>query len=270
MHSGSSRMTLVNPVKQKIARGEVAFGISVRLTRSGEIARIARATGHDFLYIDLQHAMFNLETIGHITHAALGCGVAPIVRTRGASDPDLSLMLDAGVLGLVIPNVETVDDAQRVVDAAKFAPVGKRSISGASPHFDYQSVPTADLVEMLDKETLVILMIESVEGLKNIETIGAVPGIDGLYLGMGDMLISMGKAGQSDDPEIFEALHRLVAVARDNHLIAGCGGVDDVERQLRTIRGGVQFLTTQSDLSFVMKGASQAIASIRSGLEAQA
>ena len=257
-------MKMTNPVKETIAAGGISFGLNVRLSHSSEIARVARATGHEFLYIDAQHALFNPESIGQITQTALAVGVAPMVRTRGADDPNLSLFLDAGVLGLVIPNIETAEQARRVVDATRFAPVGKRSIGGMSPHFNYQSVSPAELVKAFDSNTLVICMIESVEGLENLEAIGAVEGIDGLYLGMNDMLISMGKPGQFDDPQIVDALDRIIAVARANGKFIGCGGVDDVPHQVQILHKGVQFMTTQSDLGLVLSGAAAAIDSVRS------
>jgi 2-keto-3-deoxy-L-rhamnonate aldolase RhmA len=87
---------LVNPVKARMQAGEVALGMPVRLARSGDIARIAKTTGHDFIFIDGQHSLFNLETIGHIASTALSCGIVALVRVRGIDDPDVSLLLDNG------------------------------------------------------------------------------------------------------------------------------------------------------------------------------
>src|SRR5580704_12057446 len=97
-----------NLVRRRMEADELALGLIVRLSRSGDIARIARATGHDFLFIDAQHAIFSLETIGHIAQAALGCGVAPLVRVRSVRDPNIALMLDCGATGIVVPDVNTV------------------------------------------------------------------------------------------------------------------------------------------------------------------
>ena len=119
--------------------GGVALGLSVRLARSADIARIARATGHDFLFIDGQHSIFNLETIAHMAQAALAIGVAPVVRVRGVEDPDVPMLLDNGVTGIVYPDVSTVEQARRAVARARFAPLGSRSVVGGYPHFDYQA-----------------------------------------------------------------------------------------------------------------------------------
>ena len=109
--------------------GELALGLIVRLARSGDIARIARATGHDFLFIDVQHAIFALETIGHIAQAALGCGVAPLVRVRSVRDPDIPVLLDCGVTGIVFPDINTADDARLAVRTCKL----RRSAAVPSP-----------------------------------------------------------------------------------------------------------------------------------------
>ena len=77
----------------------------VRLARSGDVARIAKTTGHDFIFIDCQHSLFKLETIGHIASTALSIGVAPLVRVPGIDDPDVSLLFDTGALGIIYPDV---------------------------------------------------------------------------------------------------------------------------------------------------------------------
>src|SRR6478609_6606152 len=79
---------------ERMRSGGIALGMNVRLGRSGDIARIAKSTGHDFIFIDTQHALFDLETLGHIASAAFACGIAPLVRVRSVGDPDVSLLLD--------------------------------------------------------------------------------------------------------------------------------------------------------------------------------
>src|SRR5215469_12999854 len=120
--------SLTNPVKDKLRAGEVALGITVRIGRSPDIAHIAKATGHDFIFIDGQHSIFNLETIVAVAHTALAIGVAPLVRVRGIDDPDVSLLLDNGVTGIIYPDIANAGEAKQAVDACKFAPIGKRSV----------------------------------------------------------------------------------------------------------------------------------------------
>ena len=246
---------LSNPVKQRMQAGDVALGMSIRLGRSADVARIAKATGHDFIFIDVQHSIFNLETIGHIAQTALAIGVAPVVRVRGIDDPDVSLLLDNGVTGIVYPDVNTAAEAQRAVDTTKFAPLGRRSVSGGYPMFDYRSIPLAESVPALNEATLVVCMIETLQGLENVEEIAAVDGVDVLHVGSNDLLVNMGKPGRFDDPEIIAAQERVIAAAKANGKYSGCGGNRDVKRQAQAIRKGAQFLTTQTDIAFLAAAA---------------
>jgi len=261
-------MSLVNPAKQRMKAGGVALGLIARLARSADIARIAKATGHDFLFIDGQHSIFNLETIGHIAQAALAIGVAPVVRVRGVDDPDVPMLLDNGVTGIVYPDISTVAQAKKAVARARFAPLGTRSVVGGYPHFDYRPLPLSETVAQLDESCLVVCMIETPEGLENVEAIAALPGIDVLHLGSNDLLAAMGKPGKFDDPAIVAAQERLIKAARSNGKFAGCGGNRDVERQVKAIRQGCQFVTTQTDIGFLSAAARQWVEGIRKEIPA--
>jgi 2-keto-3-deoxy-L-rhamnonate aldolase RhmA len=259
---------LVNPAKERLRAGGIALGMPVRLGRSGDIARVAAATGHDFLFIDCQHSLFNLETIGHITQAAFDSGVAPLVRVRGVDDPDVSLLLDNGVMGIVYPDVDTPEQARKAVAACRFAPLGKRSVSGGYPHFGYRPMPLSASLPQLDDCCLLVCMIETAEGLANVEAIAAVEGVDVIHLGSNDLLANMGKPGRFDDPALLAAQERVIEACRRHGKWAGCGGNRDPQRQLEIIRKGCRFITTQSDIGLLSEAASRWTSAIRAGLEA--
>jgi len=254
---------LASPVKARMQSGEVALGMIVRLARSGDVVRIAKSTGHDFVFIDAQHSLFSLETIGHMAQVGLGCGTAVLVRARSCADPDISLMLDNGVSGIIFPDVSSAAEARRAVDACKFAPVGKRSVGGGYPQFDYRPLPLAHSVRALNDATLVVCMIETLEGLANIEEIAAVAGVDVLHVGCNDLLAAMGKPGAFGDPEVVAAVERVIAVAAAQGKFAGLGGERDLARQLAFIKKGVRFVTTQTDIGLLMAEASRRVDQIR-------
>ena len=258
---------LTNPVKIRLAAGEPALGLSVRLSRSGEIARIAKATGHDFLFIDVQHAIFNVETIAHICDVALAVGVAPLVRVRGIDDPDVSMLLDNGATGIVFPDINTAAQARRAVELCKFPPIGRRSVGANFPQFDLRTVPLTEAVPQLNASTLVVCMIETVEGVNNVEEIAKVAGLDVIHVGSNDLLVNMGKPGKFDDPELAAAQDRVIAAAKANGKYAGMGGNRDVGKQAEAIRRGAQFITTQSDIGFLSAAAQQWTNGIRAALE---
>jgi 2-keto-3-deoxy-L-rhamnonate aldolase RhmA len=262
-----SDATLVNPVKAKIAAGGVALGLGVRLVRSAEVARIARATGHDFLFLDLQHSLFNLETLGHIAQAALALGVAPLARVRSVRDPDVRALLDNGVAGIVFPDVNTEADARAAVAAVRFGPLGRRSVTGGYPHFDFRAVPPAEALAAVDAATLLVCMIETREGVRNAEAIAAVPGIDVIHMGMNDLLTDMGRPGRYADPELEAAVATVLAACRAHGKAFGAGGNRDPKAQAAAIRRGAQFLTTQTDIALLSAGAAAWTRGIAQALE---
>jgi len=255
-----------NPLKEMFKAGKVALGMNVRVVRSVDIARIAKTTGHDFLFIDAQHSLFSVETIGAIAQTALGCGVAPLVRVRSYDDPDTSVLLDNGVVGIVFPDISTADQARHAVNRAKLPPIGKRSVSGGYPLFDYRPLSAADTVPAINENTLVACMIETEEGLANIEEIAAVPGIDVIHVGSSDLLAAMGRPGTYGSPEHIAALDKIIAATVKHGKIPGIGGDRNLARQADFIRKGARFLTTNSDIAFMLAEGTRVTTELRKAL----
>lgn len=247
--------TFKNPLKDKLAADEPVLGMSIRLSRSPDVARVAKTTGHDFLFIDIQHSIFNVETLSNIAQTAIEIGIAPLVRVRGLNDPDVSLMLDNCVTGIVYPDINTPEEAQIAVDTCKFAPLGKRSVTGGYPMFDFEGLPLSEAIPAINDATLLVVMVETVEGLENVEKIAAIPGVDVIHVGTNDLLVNMAKPGQFDCPEIVAAQDRVNAACAANGIVSGCGGNRDVTRQANAIRKGARFLTTQTDIAFLSTAA---------------
>lgn len=245
----------INPVKKRLQNGEAALGMNVRLSRSPDIARIAKTTGHDFIFIDTQHSIFNLESISNIAQVALQCDISAVVRVKGINDPDVSLLLDNGVTGIVYPDINNASEAQRAVEICRFAPLGQRSVSGGYPHFNFRTLSSEQTIPALQEICLLVCMIETREGLDNIEQICAVPGIDVIHFGTYDFAARIGKAGQLDDPEVVAAQEQVIKVARKHGKFSGCAGSRNIQRQIKNIQNGAQFLITQTDFGFLMSAA---------------
>jgi 2-keto-3-deoxy-L-rhamnonate aldolase RhmA len=247
--------TVTNPVLAAMRAGNPAFGLSVRIVRTPEIARIARASGHQFLFIDGQHGVFNSETIANLANAALAIGVAPLARVKSLGDPDTPVLLDNGVSGIVFPDINTPEEARRAVEICRFPPIGKRSVGANFPQFDGRNVPASISVPAINGSTVVCVMVETAKGLANIEAIAAVPGVDVVHIGTNDLMADLGKPGQLDDPAVDQALDRAIAACRAAGNYAGCGGIRDVVRQAAVIERGIRFLTTQTDIALIQAGA---------------
>lgn len=259
---------LKNGVKDLFKQDKVALGMIARIGRSGDIARIAKTTGHDFIFVDGQHALYSVETTGHIAQAALGCGVTPMARVRSCDDPDTQVILDNGIMGIVFPDINTAAEAKRAVDRCKFPPIGRRSVSGSYTMFDFQAISTGDAVKAINDNTLVVCMIETQEGLDNVDAIAAVEGVDVIHVGSNDLMTSLGKPGAYGTPTHIEALDKVFAAAKKHGKVAGIGGDRNLPRQMEFIRKGARFLTTNSDIAFMTAEASRVTGELRKALNA--
>ncbi len=167
-----------NVVKEKLDRNEVVASMTVRLVRGVEIARLAKTAGFDMIYIDLEHSTMTLEATGQICQAALGAGLAPMVRVPANTPDYIQRVLDGGALGIVAPGIRSADEARAVVRAAKFAPLGQRGAGGALPHLEYRAFPAAEANAAINDATMVIVQFESAEAVKRADEIAAVEGVD--------------------------------------------------------------------------------------------
>lgn len=251
------------PVRTRIAAGGVALGLIVRAVRSPEIALIARASDHDFLFIDTQHAAFNRDAVAGICIAARGAGVAPLVRLRSHADPDAALWLDAGAAGLIVPDVNTAEEARAIVRRCRFPPRGQRSLPGPLVQDDFLPSAPAEAMRKADEETLLVAMIETPAGVANAADIAAVDGIDVLHVGSVDLLLSLGRPGQFGCPEILEAIEAVAMAAERCGKILGIGGERDPERRARLIERGARFMTTDLDVAILVEATTAKVAAIR-------
>jgi 4-hydroxy-2-oxoheptanedioate aldolase len=235
------------------ARGEPTFGAFAAIP-SGVSAEIVADVGLDFVCIDLQHGFMGLDGAVPMIQAISGRGAAPVVRVPvGPYGYSLiEQVLDAGALGIIAPLVNTVSDAQRVVDACRFPPAGRRSFG---PIRAGMLLGGWDLAE-LDK-VVCCIQIESAEGLENVESIAGVEGLDAVYIGPSDLAISLGRDLTSfldeEDPLGAEEIRRIKAACDANGVVLGtaCGSG---EAGRRYAEHGFQFLTITGDTSVLAAG----------------
>lgn len=252
-----------NRVKRRLATGQIAVGMIVRLARVPEIVTVARVTGHDFLFIDAQHVLFDLETIGAMCQLAVMNEVTPIVRVRSYLDPDIGRLLDGGAMGIIVPDVATAEQARRVVEACRYAPLGRRSFANPLPGSPMDGLSTA----ALDAETLVVCMIETREGVANVEAIAATEGVDVLHVGANDLLLDMGLPGAYASDEMAAAMDKVISAAAASGKWAGLGGDRDAARLLAYMRRGVRFFSSQTDMAMLVAEARRTVEAFRSAAE---
>src|SRR5262245_42408679 len=255
---------LRNPVKDKLARGEVVASMTVRLVRNVEIAAIAKTAGFDTLYVDVEHSSFSLETTSQICIAALSVGIAPFVRVPSIRPEHVSRALDGGALGVIAPHIRSAEEARAVVRAAKYSPLGERSAAGALPHLQYRAVPPAQANAALNDATMVIVQCESGEFLERADEIMAVDGVDMALIGTNDLLADWGLTGQYEHARVREAYAQVIAAARRHGKHVGVGGLatrPDLAGEF--VRMGARYVSTGTDLAFLMAACAEKARQVR-------
>ena len=244
---------LRNNVKEKLARGEVVSSMTVRLVRGIEIARIAKTAGFDSIYVDLEHSSLSIDQTGQICMAALEMGLAPFVRVPSNTPDYISRVLDGGALGIVAPDVRSVEEARTVVAAAKYPPLGVRGASGALPQLHYRNFPAAEANAALDAATMVIVQFESWEAVEKAEEIVAVEGVDMVLMGVNDLLADLGLPGQYEHAKVRDAYARTIAACRKHGKHVGVGGLSSRPKLVADfVKMGARYVSTGTDLQFLL------------------
>ena len=246
---------LINPAKVRLSQGELAIGMGVRGLRTVEVARVMKTAGYDFLFIDLEHGPTSVESAYSISVAALDAGIAPLIRVPHGELALGTRCLDGGGLGVVIPHVDTVEEARAMVDAFKFGPIGHRSIGGGYPHFGFAAVGARDVVTALNDATLVVAMLETPRAIEHAEQIAAVPGIDVLLLGTNDLCLELGIPGQLEHERVVNAIDTVVRVCQKHGKWPGLGGVYGKDLAKRYIGRGMRFVLAGNDLGMLLAAA---------------
>ena len=246
---------LRNAARDRLEKGEVSLGVGIRLTRSVEIARLMAAAGYDWLFLDLEHGTMSLDAAAQIAVAALDAGIAPIVRVPNGAYSMATRLLDSGALGIVVPHVDTAEEAAEVVEKLKYPPVGHRSMGGIGPHYGLRNASTADAAMTLNAASLVVVMLETPRAIDNAETIAAVPGIDVLLIGSNDLCAEMGIPGQFDHARLEDAYRRTIVACAKHGKYPGLGGVYNEALMARYIGMGARFVLSGNDGAFLSAAA---------------
>lgn len=211
---------ITNPAKQKLQSGELVLGTFLFEFNSPGIMQIAGAAGAEFVLCDMEHSGWSFETIRRLT-ASAPPGVVPLVRVPAGEYRFIARALDMGALGIMAPLVETVEQVEQIVAAAKYPPVGRRGAAFGMPHDRYQPGGLHEKIAAANDATLVIVQVETRTGLENVEQIARIDGVDVLWIGQTDLTCSLGIPGQFDHPDFVAAVERVVRACREAGKVAG-------------------------------------------------
>lgn len=210
-----------NHVKRRLQEGGVSVGTLVFEFATPGLARIAGAAGTDFVLFDQEHSGWTTDVIRTMLAGSWGQEFVPLVRVPSAQYHLISQVLDLGAMGIMVPMVETAAQAELIVRSAKYPPAGRRGAAFGVAHDDYTPGDILATIASANAETMMIALIETAEGLDNVDRIAAVDGIDVLWLGHFDLTNSMGIPARFTDPRYLAAVKRIAGAAERSGKAAG-------------------------------------------------
>jgi 2-keto-3-deoxy-L-rhamnonate aldolase RhmA len=253
-----------NPMVAALAAGRVQIGTWLNLTRHPAMLTLLKSAGLDYARVDMEHSSPSIETVADMAVLARALGFPIIVRPPAGNREWITRLLDAGVQGLHIPQVDTPEIAHAVVQAARYAPVGLRGMAGVGVHTDFETAtdPLA-MLALLNEQVHLTVMFESAEAFRHLDEIVGMPGIDAVTLGPSDLAQELGVTGLPDASRVIdEHRQRLIdAAARHGKDVAMlCQTVEEAERW---IAAGVKIIAYASDVAILKHGFASAVRRLR-------
>jgi 4-hydroxy-2-oxoheptanedioate aldolase len=244
-----------NHVRRRLAAGEPSVGTWLALP-SPEAAEYVSQLGFDWLVVDTEHNPIDIRTLALMFSAMSASATAPMVRIPWNSGENFKRVLDAGAWGVVVPMVNSREEAEQAVSASRYAPQGTRSVGGGRFPMSFQT-GAEDYFRNANDNVLVVLQIEHIKGVENADAILSVPGVDACFIGPNDLAASMGLGLgvplESDKPALVAAIAEIRNACVRNGVAPGihCSGAAGINQR---IAEGFQFCAMASELRYMLSG----------------
>ncbi len=255
----------VNKFKKKLLEDEELLGTFINIPSTIMMEIIGKA-GLDFAILDGEHAPFNPESFDSCIRTGDLCGLQPIVRVGDNFPVYIQRAVDLKPAAILVPQVFSKEDAEAAVGAAYFPPAGTRGLSPNTRFAGYSADNTADLTDRANENMCVICQAELVDGIKNLDDILAVKGVDAIYIGPYDLSASMGLPGEVGHPDVEEMMRKIVSKAKDHGKTVGTY-CQTLEMAQKWRRAGVKFLTLGVDTAVVYEAFRNFVGGVREPLK---
>jgi 2-dehydro-3-deoxyglucarate aldolase len=249
---------MTNEFRSRLKRGDKLLGTMVTLA-SGASAEVLASLGFDWLFVDGEHGPLEARELTEILQA-VGDKTACIVRVPAAAEVPIKRALDLGAHGIIVPQVNTAEQAADVVRWARYAPEGSRGVGLARAHG--YGLKFREYLSAANREIAVVVQAEHVRAVDNIDAIVRVPGVDAVLLGPYDLSASLGKLGKIDDPAVVAAIDRVTEACKTAGMPLGYFGVTAAAVRPYVARG-YTLLVAGVDTLYLASGASALLAELR-------
>lgn len=259
-----------NFVKEKLRSGETVIGTWCTLP-SPAVTNVLAVAGLDYVILDMEHGPITFETAEDMVRAAEVGGCSPIIRPSSATESDILRSLETGAHGVIVPQIQNANDVRSIVAAAKYAPDGTRGHSPFTRAGGYTRHGVQERLTIANRETLVALIIEGMEGLENLESIldAGAGSVDLVYFGPYDLSHSLGYPGDVRHPKVLEAIRDCVEIAGRSGVALGslANDFDDIDL-LKS--AGLRFIAFQGECSILLERVGEIVEASRKDPDASA
>ena len=241
-----------NKVKEKLANGEVVLGTFVKIT-DPSVVEILGLCGLDFFVLDNEHVSMSRDSMQAVVRAAGVTGIVPIVRVRENKEVEILQALDAGYLGVQVPNVHTAEDAKRLIDSVKYTPIGNRGFSPTTRAACYGLMDKNLYVQKTNENTLIVSHCETVKGIENLDEILKLNHVDVIFIGPMDLSQSLGVIGQANHVLVTQNIEKIIEKVKKTGKSVGIAC--SLAQVPFYIEKGVRYLVIGTDQGMIVEAA---------------
>lgn len=248
--------------KHRLHEGFKAIGMMLTIFDQPDIVRILHVSGFDYFFFDGEHGYIDPDRLNPMFAYARFLGITGFLRIPEINKTEILRAVDMGVDGIYAPMVESAEEAAELVRHAKYHPEGNRGVNFMRPHTGYRKVSAADYTRRANDELFLVCMIETMRGVRNVDAILSVPGVDAIMIGHNDLTQDMGILGQIRHPEFLAAVDTVAAGCKAHNKFLGMS-VDDMEQMAANMHKGVSLNQWSSDVAVFAKHTAENIARVR-------
>lgn len=249
-------------IREKLSQGQLVVGTMLVEQRQPSVMTLLAIAGFDFVLIDNEHGPFSVETIADLSRAARAAGVTPVVRIPELTYAQVTQALDGGAQGIMLPRVTGRAQVEECVGFMKYPPLGRRGAVLARGHTGFMGGSLADTLEGFNRETFLIVQIETAAAVEHLDQILGVPGVDAALIGPTDLSLSLGVPGRMDDPTLLAAIERTMAACAA-HSVVPAIHTNEVAMTSAWAARGMRLVSINSEAGLLVAGARTAVTAIR-------
>ncbi len=257
-----------NQSREKMLRGEPVFGCGLQCYRSAEIPRTFAAAGFDYVFLDMEHSAFNLETVQDMIKASLDANITPIVRIGELLYSLAARLLDSGAQGIIFPRVEDPAILREALSWVRFPPLGKRGYGVNGTMMRYEAAGFPEVIAHQNRNTLAVVQFETQTAVDRADELLSVKGLDVVMVGPADLSISLGVPGQMDHPLLISTIDAIVAKCKEYGVIPGIQTRSVAMSKFWTERG-MLFVGTSAEHALLLEKSKEAVAQLHASVRAQ-